>query len=29
MFRGKVVAEFEGAKAGVKEIGLAMAGAAA
>ena len=29
MFRGKVVAAFEGAKADVKEIGLAMAGAAA
>ncbi len=29
MYRGKVVASFEGAKAGVKEIGLAMAGAAA
>jgi general nucleoside transport system ATP-binding protein len=29
MFRGKVVATFEGAKAGVNEIGLAMAGATA
>ncbi len=29
MFRGKVVATFDGARAGVKEIGLAMAGAAA
>ena len=27
MFRGRIVAEFEGSKAGVKEIGLAMAGA--
>ncbi len=29
MFRGKVVATFEGTKAGVNEIGLAMAGATA
>jgi simple sugar transport system ATP-binding protein len=26
MFRGRIVAEFDGSKAGVKEIGLAMAG---
>jgi general nucleoside transport system ATP-binding protein len=29
MFRGRIVAEFEGSKASVKEIGLAMAGATA
>jgi simple sugar transport system ATP-binding protein len=26
MYRGRIVAEFEGGKAGIKEIGLAMAG---
>ncbi len=29
MFRGRIVAEFEGGKAGIQEIGLAMAGAGA
>jgi general nucleoside transport system ATP-binding protein len=29
MFRGRIVAEFKGGEAGVKEVGLAMAGVAA